>query len=67
MSRLQTPVRKNDNVVVMTGKDRGKKGRVLKVLPETADTAQAAAFLASDRARMMTGTVLNASGGAVTD
>jgi len=34
MSRLQTPVRRNDNVVVMTGKDRGKRGRVLKVLPE---------------------------------
>jgi len=34
MSRLQTPVRKNDNVLVMTGKDRGKRGRVLKVLPE---------------------------------
>jgi len=34
MSRLQTPVRKNDSVLVMTGKDRGKKGRVLKVLPE---------------------------------
>ena len=33
MSRLQTPVRKNDNVLVTTGKDRGKKGRVLKVLP----------------------------------
>ena len=33
MSRLQTPVRKNDNVVVITGKDRGKRGRVLKVLP----------------------------------
>jgi large subunit ribosomal protein L24 len=33
MSRLQTPVRKNDNVVVTTGKDRGKRGRVLKVLP----------------------------------
>ena len=33
MSRLQTPVRKNDNVVVMTGKDRGKRGRVLKVVP----------------------------------
>ena len=33
MSRLQTPVRKNDNVVVVTGKDRGKRGRVLKVLP----------------------------------
>ena len=34
MSRLQTPVRKNDNVVIITGKDRGKRGRVLKVLPE---------------------------------
>ena len=33
MSRLQTPVRKNDSVVVITGKDRGKRGRVLKVLP----------------------------------
>jgi large subunit ribosomal protein L24 len=33
MSRLQTPVRKNDNVLVTTGKDRGKRGRVLKVLP----------------------------------
>ena len=33
MSRLQTPVRKNDNVVVVTGKNRGKRGRVLKVLP----------------------------------
>jgi large subunit ribosomal protein L24 len=34
MSRLQTPLRKNDNVVVTTGKDRGKRGRILKVLPE---------------------------------
>jgi large subunit ribosomal protein L24 len=34
MSRLQTPIRKNDNVVVVTGKDRGKRGRVLKVLPQ---------------------------------
>ena len=34
MSRLQTPIRRNDNVQVITGKDRGKKGRVLKVLPE---------------------------------
>ena len=33
MSRLQTPVRKNDNVIVVAGKDRGKRGRVLKVLP----------------------------------
>jgi len=34
MSRLQTPIRKNDNVLVMTGKDRGKRGRVLRVLPD---------------------------------
>ena len=27
-------VRKNDNVVVLAGKDRGKKGKVLEVLPE---------------------------------
>ena len=35
MSRLATPLRKNDNVLVITGKDRGKRGRVLKVLPGT--------------------------------
>ena len=34
MSRLATPIRRNDSVVVITGKDRGKRGRVLKVLPE---------------------------------
>ena len=34
MSRLATPIRRNDNVVVTAGKDRGKRGRVLKVLPE---------------------------------
>jgi large subunit ribosomal protein L24 len=33
MSRLATPIRRNDNVVVITGKDRGKRGRVLKVDP----------------------------------
>lgn len=33
MSKLQTPIRKNDQVVVRAGKDRGKRGRVLKVLP----------------------------------
>ena len=26
-------IRKNDNVVVMTGRDRGKRGRVLRVVP----------------------------------
>jgi large subunit ribosomal protein L24 len=28
-------VKKEDNVVVLSGKDSGKKGRVLKVLPKT--------------------------------
>ncbi len=34
MSRLATPIRKNDNVLVTQGKDRGKRGRVLRVVPE---------------------------------
>src|SRR6266496_1345056 len=34
MSRLSTPLRKNDSVLIITGKDRGKRGRVLKVVPE---------------------------------
>ena len=29
----QPAIRKNDNVVVTTGRDSGKKGRVLKVIP----------------------------------
>ena len=33
MAKLQTPIRRNDQVVITTGKDSGKKGRVLKVLP----------------------------------
>jgi ribosomal protein L24 len=33
MSRLQTPIRRNDTVIITTGKDSGKRGRVLKVLP----------------------------------
>jgi large subunit ribosomal protein L24 len=32
MSKLQTPIRRNDTVVVITGKDRGKRGRVLRVV-----------------------------------
>ncbi len=33
MAQVQTRIRRNDSVIVTTGKDRGKKGRVLKVLP----------------------------------
>ena len=34
MAKLMTPVRKNDMVVVRTGKDRGKRGRVLRVIAD---------------------------------
>jgi len=32
MAKLQSPIRKNDTVLVRAGKDRGKRGRVLRVL-----------------------------------
>jgi large subunit ribosomal protein L24 len=32
MPLLASPIRKNDNVVVIAGRDRGKRGRVLRVL-----------------------------------
>ena len=35
MPRLLTPIRKNDTVIVTTGKYSGKRGRVLKVVPAT--------------------------------
>ena len=34
MSRMATPIRKNDTVLVVTGKDRGKRGRVLQIVPD---------------------------------
>jgi 3-oxoacyl-[acyl-carrier protein] reductase len=40
---------------------------MLQRSPRSEDTARAAAFLASDRSRMMTGTVMNSSAGAVWD
>jgi NAD(P)-dependent dehydrogenase (short-subunit alcohol dehydrogenase family) len=42
-------------------------GTLLKVSPRTADTARGVAFLASDLAGMVTGTVLNASAGVTPD
>ena len=65
-----------DTVDAMVGMMNISKGQaiaalanltLLKVSPSASDTAKAAAFLASDRARMMTGTVLNSSAGAVAD
>jgi large subunit ribosomal protein L24 len=35
MAKIKTPLRKNDIVVVRAGKDRGKRGRVLRVVSET--------------------------------
>lgn len=40
---------------------------ILKVAASVSDTAKAAVFLASDRTRMMTGTVVNATAGAALD
>jgi len=34
MYRLASPIRKNDTVLVIAGRDRGKRGRVLRVLPD---------------------------------
>jgi large subunit ribosomal protein L24 len=34
MPTVKCPIRKNDNVLVLTGKDRGKTGRVLRILPK---------------------------------
>ena len=32
-SNIRPSIRKNDNVIVTAGRDRGKRGRVLRVLP----------------------------------
>jgi len=34
VSQIAMAIRKNDTVVVVTGRDRGKRGRVLRVLPD---------------------------------
>jgi large subunit ribosomal protein L24 len=34
MSQPAPAIRKNDNVLVVSGSDRGKRGRVLRVIPE---------------------------------
>jgi NAD(P)-dependent dehydrogenase (short-subunit alcohol dehydrogenase family) len=43
------------------------QGTMIKHLPTLAEVAETAAFLASDRARSMTATVVNLTGGATTD
>ena len=34
MSHIAAAIKKNDNVIVTAGSDRGKRGRVLRVLPD---------------------------------
>jgi large subunit ribosomal protein L24 len=34
MAVVALPIRRNDNVVVVAGRDRGKRGRVLRVIPD---------------------------------
>lgn len=34
MSRAKLKIKKGDDVIVLTGKDKGTKGEVLKVMPE---------------------------------
>jgi large subunit ribosomal protein L24 len=34
MGQTASAIKKNDNVIVTTGRDRGKRGRVLRVIPE---------------------------------
>jgi large subunit ribosomal protein L24 len=38
MPHAATSLRKNDNVLVIAGKDRGKRGRILKVVPSKSGT-----------------------------
>jgi 3-oxoacyl-[acyl-carrier protein] reductase len=44
-----------------------KQGYLLKRMPVVDDTAKIAAFIASDRANILTGAIINASGGEVLD
>ena len=34
MQRIKCPIKKNDNVMVTKGKEKGKSGKVLRILPE---------------------------------
>ena len=34
MTSTVTAIKKNDNVLVISGRDRGKRGRVLRVIPD---------------------------------
>jgi large subunit ribosomal protein L24 len=34
VNQIAAAIKKNDNVIVIAGRDRGKRGRVLRVIPE---------------------------------
>jgi len=64
---LFAPMAAADGVPVEQWIARLAQGTLLKRLPTLADVAETAAFLASDRVGVMTGTVVNLTSGAVVD
>ena len=55
------------NITQDQWKARFEQSNFLRTLATVQDTANAAVLIASDRARMMTGTVVNATAGAALD
>jgi hypothetical protein len=55
------------NITRDQSKARFEQSNFLRTLATVQDTANAAVLIASDRARMMTGTVVNATAGAALD
>jgi hypothetical protein len=51
----------------LNSRQSSNRGTLLKRLPTLAEVADAAAFIASDRAGAMTATVVNLSAGSITD
>jgi NAD(P)-dependent dehydrogenase (short-subunit alcohol dehydrogenase family) len=64
---LFAPMAAADGVPVEQWIARLAQGTLLKRLPTLADVAETAAFLASDRVGVMTGTVVNLTSGALVD
>ncbi|WP_281917955.1 SDR family NAD(P)-dependent oxidoreductase [Nocardia sputorum] len=64
---VQTAAAAGESVQELLESGAMAQGTLLKRLPTLSEVAETAAFLASDRAGVMTGTVVNLSGGALVD
>jgi len=53
VSQIAMAIRKNDTVVVVTGRDRGKRGRVLRVLPDKGGIVQREAGLNASNVQLV--------------